>query len=915
MSDILKKIIGATVGTPIKPQAVVNKAGMKFKVEDGELKVTYDNEKTWTSLGEVQGEGGGGVQSNYLENDSNSPAYIKNRPFYEEGGVLPDEITKGGLNANSFMQDPDGFILPFSNRIIPRDELFADGAEYKVEFHVGASDQTEIITLKPEYISKEDDSGLVVNIRTDIAYYTLYFVYDYTRFSVDVYEAQFRAENNGIYYYDESNYRQFTLTRLFRESDNVIVTLPNKFLNLKNNTDFKELESIAKGANNAISYQSYEEMVVELNGLADNVLRVGQNIMIVTLNVPDLWISGISADREPYIPSENGYDEDIVNALSTNGSIQVGYYILSALETQKVNLPEYVKKIDYANSTTAGVVKTGYASNNTTKNYGIQVDGDGRAYVNVPWNTSGLDDDALGFLCTNGSVGLAYGVGDASVTCTGLGECTDLDIEVGSVVKGLPVRAIYDNAFRNCSSIISVTIPDSVTGIYENAFEDCTSLRSVNIPNGVSLISEAVFYNCSSLETITIPASVGTIDIEAFGHCKSLNNIIIGRGVQEICGSAFNDCTALENVFYLGTETEWNTITIADGNECLTNATIYFYSNTKPTGVGNFWHFVDGVPTVWVSEGLRYTLNDDGQSYSVSQLGTCNDTEIVIPSVYNGLPVTKISNNAFEGYPHIISVTIPNSVTEIGEDAFNGCSILTSVTIGNGVTTISKYAFAYCSNLTSVTIGNSVTRIGDHAFSDSRSIRDVYYLGTQAEWNALITSEGIQSSNEALTDATIYFYSNTKPTGAGNFWHYVDGIPTVWDSAGLEYTLNDDGQSYRVTDLGSCQDTDIVIASVYNGLPVTKIGDNAFIECSTITSVIIPNSVTDIGENAFSDCTTITSVTIPDSVIRIADSAFSACSALKNVFYAGTEAEWDAISIYAYNECLTNATIHFESEV
>ena len=116
------------------------------------------------------------------------------------------------------------------------------------------------------------------------------------------------------------------------------------------------------------------------------------------------------------------------------------------------------------------------------------------------------------------------------------------------------------------------------------------------------------------------------------------------------------------------------------------------------------------------SEGLEYGLNNDGQSYEVTGIGECEDTALVIPQTYNGLPVTSIWACAFENCTGLISVTIPDSVTSIGRFAFYNCSGLTSITIPNSVTSIGDCAFQYCTGLTSVTIGNGVTSIGDYAF-------------------------------------------------------------------------------------------------------------------------------------------------------------------------------------------------------
>lgn len=128
-----------------------------------------------------------------------------------------------------------------------------------------------------------------------------------------------------------------------------------------------EVNSIAKGTNQALSFANYSAMITEFNSLTGDEYSVGQNIMVVTLEVPDLWISGIESTSSTYTYTT---DEAFTTAMATNGYVQVGYYKLSALETQKVDLTDYVTNTDYASNNTGGVVKT-----NT--NYGTSVDSNG----------------------------------------------------------------------------------------------------------------------------------------------------------------------------------------------------------------------------------------------------------------------------------------------------------------------------------------------------------------------------------------------------------------------------------------------------------------------------------------------------------------------------------------------------------
>ncbi len=125
------------------------------------------------------------------------------------------------------------------------------------------------------------------------------------------------------------------------------------------------------------------------------------------------------------------------------------------------------------------------------------------------------------------------------------------------------------------------------------------------------------------------------------------------------------------------------------------------------------------------SQGLSFTLSDDETYYIVSGMGTCADTDIVIPALYNGKMVKEIRNYAFEDCDSLTSVTIGDGVTSIGKRAFNHCDSLTSITIPDSVTSIGDQAFSYCSSLTSVTIGDSVTSIGDHAFHGCDSLTSI----------------------------------------------------------------------------------------------------------------------------------------------------------------------------------------------
>ena len=312
------------------------------------------------------------------------------------------------------------------------------------------------------------------------------------------------------------------------------------------------------------------------------------------------------------------------------------------------------------------------------------------------------------------------------------------------------------------------------------------------------------------------------------------------------------------------------------------------------------------------SEGLAYTLNSDGNGYTVTGIGTCKDYDIYIPSVYNSKPVTNIKAYAFSGCTNLTSVTIGNGVTSIGQDAFNGCTGLTTVNwnatactkagdyhgifagctklatvnIGNNVTIIPKDSFYNCTGLTSIKIGNSVTSIGDYAFRGCTGL------------TSIVVKEG-----------------NTK-------YHSTDNCLIETESKMLilgckNSVIPDDGSVTNIGDFAFLGCTGLT--SVTIGNCVTSIGSQAFYNCRDLTSIyytgdiagwcgisglnnlmsssrtlyiggnkvagnlVIPDNVTSIAPYSFSYRTGITSVTIPDSVTSIGRGAFYGCKGITSI--------------------------------
>ena len=242
------------------------------------------------------------------------------------------------------------------------------------------------------------------------------------------------------------------------------------------------------------------------------------------------------------------------------------------------------------------------------------------------------------------------------------------------IVFNHPITSIGDEAFRWCTSLTKVTIPDSVTKIGEWAFSSCTSLTSVTIGNSVTEIGNYAFYDCTSLTSVTSPDSVTKIGYEAFEDCTSLTRVTIGNSVTSIGDSAFSKCTSLTSV------TIPNSVT-SIGEYAFYGCTSLKAFYGKFASSDNRCLIVDGV------------LN----SFAIG----CGATEYTIPN-----SVTSIGNSAFRNCTSLTSVTIPDSVTSIEGGAFYGCTSLTSVYCKATTPPTGGYeAFSYYNNGNSKPIG------------------------------------------------------------------------------------------------------------------------------------------------------------------------------------------------------------------
>ena len=445
---------------------------------------------------------------------------------------------------------------------------------------------------------------------------------------------------------------------------------------------------------------------------------------------------------------------------------------------------------------------------------------------------------------------------------------------VKTVVIENGVCSIGNSAFSSCNNLTNVAFSESVARIGRSAFGSCPELTSIVIPEGIVVIENETFRYCENLTSVIIPETVTEIGEYAFEECNSLTSISIPKSITSIGSCAFGGCSSLI------------AITIPEKMSKIEN---YTFSGCS------------SLVSVVLPENLtaigKYAFRD-----------CVNLTSVTIPK-----GVVTIEEGTFDGCSGLISLTIPDSVTTIGAWAFSECSGLISLTIPNGVTTIQTCAFERCRGLTSLKIPDSVSTIGQGAFELCDSLKEVIIpkgitemdngaFSSCSNLESVIVSEGVTmigsyafSACHRLKKVAIPKSVTDISVGAFRYCSSLDNIIIPENVSIIG--------SYAFDSCNSL--TRIVLPESVN-----SIGINVFSQCSNLTNIKIPDSITEIPQSSFSGCTKLENVTISSSVKTIERRAFYNCPALTDIFYSGTESDWQAIQIDANNDALQTATLH-----
>lgn len=357
------------------------------------------------------------------------------------------------------------------------------------------------------------------------------------------------------------------------------------------------------------------------------------------------------------------------------------------------------------------------------------------------------------------------------------------------------------SAFRGCKRLERVVLPSDLKEIPNSCFQD-TALEEIVLPDALEVIGDAAFrtqwyygsggkqyYVKSQLSSIVIPDSVKTIGYAAFAGRENLRQVKLSQNLEQMGHVVFDSTpwydSQPEGLVYLGDILYTYKGDIPEGTE------LEIPAHTKGIAAQAFIN-QPGLSKVWIPDGVK--LLGQGifnRCINLSEIKLPDGIKTIYNSTFNKclslkqiiIPesVTVIERAAFSG-SGLQSVIIPSNVLTIGEIAFKDCIGLKQIILPDGLAYLGGGAFNGCTALVTAYLPASIQELKTYPFLNCNSLTCIFYDGSSTEQLMdTIKVDQMAQVKPAYQSAPIYYYSETEPTEPGNYWRYVDGIPTPWE--------------------------------------------------------------------------------------------------------------------------------------
>lgn len=484
------------------------------------------------------------------------------------------------------------------------------------------------------------------------------------------------------------------------------------------------------------------------------------------------------------------------------------------------------------------------------------------------------------------------------------------------------VETIAEDAFHRCEELRKVVFPSTVKTVKSGAFDWAYKLSEVVLNDGLEVIEDS--FARTDIRTLHIPESViqatfwetrlryialpesYTGWVSFSDQYDTLVSVYIPKNVSEIGCNAFEYARGLTDIYFGGTQEEWENFI-----QCTCDPEVYDicdYPIITSTVHYNHTHTLDRYYVVKaatpdskgvadhacvcgysVREEYEYEPNSKIQGFcghalmwdfdfatgalKISGYGDMWDywdiTEFpwygiknLIKSIEFEEGITSISEYAFENCTNFSKLVIPESLISIGEYAFSGCTGVTELSLGNELQTIGDYAFYGCTSIEKIDLHDNITSIGENTFAGCSGVKELYVGRNYKNFNSAFLKDFV-----ALEKLYVH----------------------------------PDCSSFFTDDYGALL-SDKTYGYSFSYYP----------PCAPYETYAVPESVRFIYSNSFNGNKNIKKLYLPNGLTRVYDSAFADCTGITDIYYCGTEEEWNKIKIEANNDVLTSATLHFE---
>ena len=479
--------------------------------------------------------------------------------------------------------------------------------------------------------------------------------------------------------------------------------------------------------------------------------------------------------------------------------------------------------------------------------------------------------------------------------------------QIKCVVIGDSVTSVGDYAMQYCQHLTSLVLPQSLKTIGTGAFWECYSLDSVAIPDSVSIGRDA-FRNCTSLHAIKLPEYSLALGSAAFSGCASLDSICIPKGIKSLEGSIFQDCTSL---CYVEIPSSVTAIGIGAFKGCES-----LYSVKIPNGVTSLGKEAFSQCTALDSITIPSSITSMGQA---TFEGCANLKSVKLPE-----SLATIPSSAFSGCKSLKTIEIPDGVTTIEWSAFNDCEHLLSVIISQSVTSIGYGAFYNCMDIEDVFCYPSVMpQAAENAFDNfgyfplratlhvPKQLMDKY--STTKPWTTfeyLVKLPETDAVEQDAENSSVIYYAFSED---GETVSVTSGPEKYASNVKVPAQILTGGRYYRVVAVEDgafmkCPD----LSTVFLNNSISHVGPFAFSDCSGLVSVRLPNSITAIEDYTFSNCISLSGISIPGSVASIGEGAFADCRSLKTV---SLPARTTSIGMRAFANCSALTTVELSKQL